>query len=284
MTYYGTIITESLKDAGILKTIKIVDTRTVAVTEKHQTPWLEHWTHNVIEIPDDQAHHLAKKISHALDDEHNWYADFKNGAWHYIIFRNKIFRIDRKKPEQYRDVSRYGISLGIPSYQLDFSPNPAMENAGKTSQSFPSNSPKKMQQPRRSRKSDYVTTLIITIALLYIFNNLIKWEAQLIINDKWLQVLPVLNISLSLAIVANMIFLFYHGRIFHYGARMVLDLFSLFVTYRLYTVFPFDFRRFFELGWLNTWFPYLLLLGTFGLVVAIVVRTARFISGQNIHY
>jgi len=39
-----------------------------------------------------------------LDTEHSWYADFT-------------------KKEQYTDVTKFGVSLGIPDYQLDFSPH-----------------------------------------------------------------------------------------------------------------------------------------------------------------
>lgn len=57
-----------------------------------------------------------------MDSEHSWYADFKNDSFDFIIFRNKVFKIDRSKKEQYDDVVKFGLSLGIPDYQLDFSP------------------------------------------------------------------------------------------------------------------------------------------------------------------
>ena len=65
---------------------------------------------------------LLIRLALLLDFEHDWYADFKNDKYHFIIFRNKVFRVDRNKPEEYEEVKKYGISLGIPDYQLDFSP------------------------------------------------------------------------------------------------------------------------------------------------------------------
>ena len=50
-------------------------------------------------------------------------ADFKNDTHHYIIFRDKVFYIDRKSKEQYDEAKRYGISLSIPEYQVDFAPD-----------------------------------------------------------------------------------------------------------------------------------------------------------------
>jgi hypothetical protein len=32
-------------------------------------------------------------------------------------------KIDRSKPEEYQKATNYGISLGIPKYQVDFAPN-----------------------------------------------------------------------------------------------------------------------------------------------------------------
>jgi len=42
--------------------------------------------------------------------------------FHYIIFRNKIFFIHRDNKKEYDEATKFGISLGIPDYQVDFSP------------------------------------------------------------------------------------------------------------------------------------------------------------------
>lgn len=61
-----------------------------------------------------------KKISDE-NINYNWYTNFKSNSTHYIIFYNKVFKVDRTKKEQYEEVTKYGINLGIPDYQLDFS-------------------------------------------------------------------------------------------------------------------------------------------------------------------
>lgn len=62
------------------------------------------------------------RISESFDSEHpDWYADFKNNSYHYIIFQNKVFKVDRSRPEQYQEAVQHGFSRGIPEYQLDFS-------------------------------------------------------------------------------------------------------------------------------------------------------------------
>jgi len=122
MNYKGVIIEESLESKDILKEVKILETKVEEVVEEHKTPWIKQWTLHTVEIPENQVASVAEKISKALDSEHNWYADFKNDTHHYIIFRDKVFYIDQKSKEQYEEAKHYGISLGIPEYQVDFTP------------------------------------------------------------------------------------------------------------------------------------------------------------------
>lgn len=120
--YEGVIIEESLENKEILKKVKILETKVELVTEKHQTPWIKQWTLHTVEISEDKIVDVAEEISRVLDSEHDWYADFKNDSIHFIIFRNKVFKVDRTSQEEYNKAKEYGISLGIPEYQVDFHP------------------------------------------------------------------------------------------------------------------------------------------------------------------
>jgi len=124
MNYQGTIIEESLEDKSALEDVQILSTKVEQVVEKHKTPWLLQWTLHKVEILEDKAKEVSEKISKSLDQSHesSWYADLKNDTHHYIIFRDKVFYIDQKNKEQYDEAKNYGLSLGIPEYQLDFSP------------------------------------------------------------------------------------------------------------------------------------------------------------------
>lgn len=122
MNYHGTIIEESLNDNSVLSAVKIISTEIEPVIEKHKTPWLKQWTLHSVEIPEENGDVVAETLSKSLDKDHNWYADYKNEAYHYIIYRNKIFKVDLKNPTLYKDAKQYGISLGIPDYQVDFAP------------------------------------------------------------------------------------------------------------------------------------------------------------------
>lgn len=122
--FIGVIIEESLTDNSVLKDVRIVSTKVERVTEKHKTLWVKQWTVHTVEIPEEKAAEFANSISKALDSEHNWYADFKTETEHYVIYTGKVFHItDRTDKEQYDKATKYGISIGIPDYQVDFSPH-----------------------------------------------------------------------------------------------------------------------------------------------------------------
>lgn len=121
--FNGVIIEESLENKDVLQKVKIIKTKVEEVSEEHKTPWIKQWTLHTVKILENQADEIAEDLSKSLDSEHNWYADFKNDKFHYVIFRNKVFKVDRSKPEQYNEVVKYGLSLGIPDYQLDFTPH-----------------------------------------------------------------------------------------------------------------------------------------------------------------
>lgn len=119
MSYTGVIIEESLRDVSILEQMKKVETHVVHVTERHKTPWLSQWTLHTVEIPEEKVEEIAAAISQLFDTEHSsWYADFKNDTYHFIIYPHKIFMVTIANKKEYEEAYQYGLSLGIPEYQL----------------------------------------------------------------------------------------------------------------------------------------------------------------------
>ena len=122
MNYHGVIIEESLENKSVLKEVKTISTKVEPITDEHKTPWIKQWTLHTVEISGEKADDVANQLSQNLDKEHSWYADFKNEKFHYIVYRSKVFKVDLQNPVLYRDAKQYGISLGIPEYQVDFAP------------------------------------------------------------------------------------------------------------------------------------------------------------------
>jgi hypothetical protein len=123
--FTGVIIEESLTNNVIPNRVKIIETKVIPATERHQTPHLKQWTLHTVEILADQADEIAEELSKVLDGNEksgHWYADYKNNEMVYFIFKNKVFKVYRNNPKGFQEARDYGISLGIPEYQVDFSP------------------------------------------------------------------------------------------------------------------------------------------------------------------
>jgi hypothetical protein len=120
MIYNGIIIEESLHDKDVLKDVNIVSTLVEKVNAHHETPWLEKWTLHTVEIQENMVENVSEKLARAFDVDHigNWYADFKNADIHYVIFPNKIFKLDRSKNSDYDEMVEYALGIGLPESQL----------------------------------------------------------------------------------------------------------------------------------------------------------------------
>lgn len=120
--YTGVIIEESLEDKRVFHDLKIIKTIIEQTTPEHKSS-VPQWTMHTVFISEDQAEEIAMRLSKSLRSEASWYADFKNDTHHYIIFRNKVFFIDKQNKKKYDEAKRYGMSLGIPEHQVDFHPD-----------------------------------------------------------------------------------------------------------------------------------------------------------------
>lgn len=125
MNYKGVIIEESLANKDVLKDVVILNTKVEPITPEHKTPHLKQLTLYTVEIPEEKADEIVEKLAKYLETEHtNWYADFKNDKYHYIIYSGgKVFKVDLSNPTLYKEAKAHGISLGIPDYQVDFAPD-----------------------------------------------------------------------------------------------------------------------------------------------------------------
>ena len=118
MNYSGCIILESLKNKDIINGFNIIETKIDKVEEKHGTPYLKVWTMYIVEISEEKVEEMAYRLSQELVNNGKWYTDLKCYDYHYIIFPNKVFKVDRSYPKQYEETKEYGMSIGIPEHQL----------------------------------------------------------------------------------------------------------------------------------------------------------------------
>lgn len=95
MKYSGCIIEESLKDKSVINEFIILE-----------------------EIDESKIDNVVPSLQKSMVDDPIWYCDLKCEDWHYIIFNDKIFKVNRDCPEQYEETRQYGLKRGIPNEQL----------------------------------------------------------------------------------------------------------------------------------------------------------------------
>ncbi len=100
-TYTGCIIDESIKDKSILGEFTILETRN------------DGGISYIVEADEIGIESTVLKLQVSMTDEKCWYADLKTFDFHYIIYNDKIFKVNRDFPEQYEEAKEYGIKRGI---------------------------------------------------------------------------------------------------------------------------------------------------------------------------
>lgn len=120
MDYKGIIIEESLTNRDIIEKLEIVSQETEEVTKEHNTPWLTKWTLDTVVIKQNEIDKITQSLSELIDSNHcdDWYCDFRNDEYHYIVFKNKVFKINRQDKKGYIAMQAYAESLGLPKWQM----------------------------------------------------------------------------------------------------------------------------------------------------------------------
>lgn len=106
MKYSGCIIEESLKENSIINEFDILEE-----INDDGIMW-------IVEIDESKINDILPRLKSIMVDNPIWYCDLKCEDFHYIIFNDKIFKVNRDYPKQYEEVKEYGLKRGIPEEQL----------------------------------------------------------------------------------------------------------------------------------------------------------------------
>jgi hypothetical protein len=97
---------------------------------------------------------------------------------------------------------------------------------------------------RTARRFGYVISIVINVAMLIIVQNLLEWGWLPFLTDEFAEVVPWISFSLIASIVANIIYQLDDSQIVKSVGQIAVNLISVWVTYTVLTVFPFDFSRY----------------------------------------
>lgn len=141
----------------------------------------------------------------------------------------------------------------------------------------------RIQAPRRlgstGRRFGYVVAVGVNALGLVIVNNVLEWGWLSFLTADLAKVVPWLNVSLTAALAANLIYLFWDRPAFRSATQIVLNLVTFVVTYQFFRVFPFDFSIY-TFNW-GVVVRILLILTMVGAAVGVLTETYKFASGES---
>lgn len=127
---------------------------------------------------------------------------------------------------------------------------------------------------RTGRRLGYGIAVVVNLAMLVALQFVPGWLP--FITDAFDTVVPWISLSLIAAIVANLVYQVDDTTTVKSTGQTLVNLISLFVTYRVFEVFPFDFSAY-DFDWALVT-RVMLILGMVGSGVGVVAETVKLTS------
>lgn len=128
------------------------------------------------------------------------------------------------------------------------------------------------------RRFGYAAAIGINLLLVWVIGNLADWEVVAFLTAEFADLVPLIQLGLWVTIVANVVYFAYDRSFATRSARLVVDVVNLYVTFRVFDVFPFDFSAH-AFNW-GLVFRAILLIALVGTAVSAVVHLGQFIRGE----
>jgi hypothetical protein len=118
----GTLLAESIRVGAVLSVDGLGVTKIFRQDVPDEPPGMPAtWTFIEFEAEDDRADELAAKLAEVLIAEGGWYANFSVGDEQVVVvFAGKVFRYRKGDEAGRAEATRYGLSVGCPADQLDW--------------------------------------------------------------------------------------------------------------------------------------------------------------------
>lgn len=143
-----------------------------------------------------------------------------------------------------------------------------------TTQVYVSPSTKKL-----GRRVGYAIAVLVNLVMLVIAHNILDWGWLPFLTGDFAQVVPWISLGLIASIVANAVYQFNDTLVFKSTGQIGTNLISVFVTYRIWQVFPFDFSAY-EFNW-EALVRFLLVLAMVGAGVGVLAEVTKLAAGEH---
>jgi len=127
-------------------------------------------------------------------------------------------------------------------------------------------------EDKKEKWYDYLIAILINLLFLYIANNLIYWNLSFIAAS-FGDVLWAINLSLIVAIVANVSFILYDHSGFKIVSKIIMSFTALIAAFTILTVFPFVINQFIIAVGLKI----LIIIGILAAVVSIIFQIMKMV-------
>jgi hypothetical protein len=101
---------------------------------------------------------------------------------------------------------------------------------------------------RAGRHLGYSIAVVINVVMLIVVQNVLDRDWLPFLTDEFANVVPWISLMLVASIVANLIYQFNESGLVQATGQIGTNLISIFVTYQLFRVFPFDFSAY-DFNW-----------------------------------
>ena len=126
------------------------------------------------------------------------------------------------------------------------------------------------------RRFGYVIAVLINLVMLIIVHQVLDWGWPTFLTDRFDLVVPWISLSLIVTIAVNLIYQFNDTPTVKSTGQILVNLISIFVTYRIYQVFPFDFSAT-SFNW-ETVVRLLLILAMVGAGIGVLTEAGKLAS------
>ena len=101
---------------------------------------------------------------------------------------------------------------------------------------------------KTGRRFGYAIAVLVNLVMLFVTNNILEWGWLPFLTEDFTLVIPWINFSLVASIIANLIYQFDDDAVVKAGGQLVINSISIFVTYQILRVVPFDFSSY-DFNW-----------------------------------
>jgi hypothetical protein len=129
------------------------------------------------------------------------------------------------------------------------------------------------------RRIGYAIAVVVNLVMLVIANNILDWGWLPFLTDGFAQVVPWISLGLVATIVANAVYQFNDTLAVKSTGQIGVNLISVFVTYQIWQVFPFDFSAY-GFNW-EAVVRVLLVLAMVGAGIGVFAEGAKLASGER---